>query len=175
MVEVPVLTRPHLVLADAGDDDRALGCTVAHLFQAELRLQCITGCTLLVVQRELLHPSVDAAAPRSDVDLGDAAGREFLDRHDDFFDDETAVADDRHVGTAHLALFGRVDVDVDDLRFGCERRHLAGDAVVEACTECDEQVALLHRRDRSCRAVHAGHAEAQRMVVGECTAPPSTW
>ena len=31
-----------------------------------------------------------------------------------------AVADDRHVGPAHLALLGRVDVDVDDLGVGGE-------------------------------------------------------
>ena len=44
---------------------------------------------------------------------------------------------------------------------------LAGDAVVEAGAEGDQQVALLHRRDRGGVAVHAGHAEAQRVVVGE--------
>ena len=78
-----------------------------------------------------------------------------------------AVADDRHVGAAHLAQLGGVDVDVDDLGVGRERVHLAGDPVVEPGAERDQQVALLHRRDRGVVAVHAGHAEAQRVVVGE--------
>ena len=81
--------------------------------------------------------------------------------------DVLAVADDRHVGPAHLALLGRVDVDVDDLGLGGEAVDLAGDAVVEAGAEGDQQVAALHRRDRRGVAVHAGHAERQRVVVGE--------
>ena len=72
-----------------------------------------------------------------------------------------------HVGPAHLALLGRVDVDVDDLGVGGEGRHLAGDPVVEPGAEGDEQVGLLHRRDRGGVAVHARHAEAQRVRVGE--------
>jgi hypothetical protein len=81
--------------------------------------------------------------------------------------DEAAVADDRHVGTADLALLGGIDVDVDDLGLGRERRDLAGDAVVEAGAEVDQQVALLHRRGGGGGAVHAGHAEVERVAVGE--------
>ena len=44
---------------------------------------------------------------------------------------------------------------------------LAGDAVVEAGAEGDQQVAPLHRSDRRGVAVHAWHAEGERMVVGE--------
>ena len=40
---------------------------------------------------------------------------------DQLLDDEAAVADDRHVGTADLAELGGVDVDVDDLGVGGER------------------------------------------------------
>ena len=48
-----------------------------------------------------------------------------------------------------------------------ERVDLAGDAIVEAGAERDQQIALLHRRDRRRVAVHAGHAETERVVVGE--------
>ena len=82
-------------------------------------------------------------------------------------DDETAVADDRHVGPAHLAELGGVDVDVDDLGALREAVELAGDAVVEARPQRDEQVGLLHRGDRGVVAVHAGHAQAPLVVVGE--------
>ena len=53
---------------------------------------------------------------------------------------------------------------------GCERRHLARDAIVEACAERDEQIALLHRGHRGVVAVHARHAQRKRMIVGECAA-----
>ena len=59
---------------------------------------------------------------------------------DELLDDEPAVADDRHVGAADLAQLGRVDVDVDDLGVGGEAVDLAGDPVVEAGAEGDEQV-----------------------------------
>jgi hypothetical protein len=76
-------------------------------------------------------------------------------------DDLAAVAHDRHVGPADLAELGGVDVDVDDLGVGGEAGHLAGDPVVEAAAQGDEQVGLLHRHDRRVVAVHAGHAQAQ--------------
>ena len=90
-----------------------------------------------------------------------------LEHGDELLDHEPAVAHDRHVGAAHLAELGGVDVDVDDLRLGGEGGHLAGDAVVEAAAQGDEQVGPLHRRDRGVVAVHARHAEGQRVAVGE--------
>ena len=54
---------------------------------------------------------------------------------------------------------------------GANADDLAGDTVVEARAEGDEQVGLLHRRDRGVVAVHARHAQAQRVLVGE-PAPP---
>ena len=92
---------------------------------------------------------------------------QLADRRDQLGDHGAAVADDRHVGPAHLALLGRVDVDVDDLGLGGEAVEPAGDAVVEAGAEGDQQVAALHRRDGGGVAVHPGHAEGQRVVVGE--------
>ena len=77
------------------------------------------------------------------------------------------VADDRHVGVAVLGDLGRVDVGVDDLGLGRERRQLAGDPVVEAGAEGDEQVGLLQGGDGGDRAVHARHAEVQRVAVGD--------
>ena len=68
---------------------------------------------------------------------------------------------------AVLADLGRVDVDVDDLGVRRERGELAGDAVVEPRAERDQQVGLLHRRHGRVVAVHAGHAEAELVRVGE--------
>ncbi len=166
----PVLARPHLVLADTRDHDRAVGCAIAQLFQTELWLQRRTGFALVVGKRELLAPPAHAAAPRANVGLLLPRLQQVIDRLHDFFDHETAIAHNRHIWSTHFALLGRVDVNVNDLRVRSERRHLAGNSVVETRTERDEQVALLQRRDRGCRAVHAGHTETQRMRIGERTA-----
>ena len=53
------------------------------------------------------------------------------------------------------------------LASGANAVDLAGDAVVEARPQRDQQVGLLHRGDRGVVAVHARHAEAQLVVVGE--------
>ena len=53
------------------------------------------------------------------------------------------------------------------LASGAKADDLARDPVVEAGAEGDEQVGLLHRRDGGVVAVHAGHAQAQRVGVGE--------
>jgi hypothetical protein len=97
-----------------------------------------------------------------------AVGRGAVVRHllDQVLDDLTHVTDDRHVGDAVLRDLGRVDVGVDHLGVRGERRQLTGDAVVEASPEGDDQVRLLQARDGGDRAVHAGHAEVERLAVG---------
>jgi hypothetical protein len=66
-------------------------------------------------------------------------------------------------------VLGRVDVDVDDLGLGGEGVDPAGDPVVEAAAQGDQQVATLHGGDRGVVAVHAGHAQAQGVRVGEAS------
>ena len=68
---------------------------------------------------------------------------------------------------AHLVELGRVDVDVDDLGLGGEGVDPAGDPVVEPAAQGDQQVGPLHGGDRGVVAVHARHAQAQRVGVGE--------
>ncbi len=166
IVELPALAGPHLVLTDARRDDRVVGRVVAQHVDAELRLERAV-LELLVDQRVLLLPRVWICAIHSSS-TGQSL-RAFSARTAFTISSMTrpAIADDRHVGTADLAELGRVDVDVDDLRAWCERTDLAGDAVVEARAERDEQIGLLHRGDRGVVAVHARHAEAQLVVVGE--------
>src|SRR6185436_6793075 len=108
--------------------DRALRRAVAKCLETELRLQRLAWLAGFVFERELLAPPADAALPRTRVGLGDARREQITDRLDQLLDHQTTVADDRHIGTAHLALLCRIDVDVDDLGVGRERRHLAGDA-----------------------------------------------
>ena len=53
------------------------------------------------------------------------------------------------------------------LASGGEGTDLARDPVVEAGSEVDQQVAALHRRHGGVVAVHAGHAQRERVGVGE--------
>ena len=53
------------------------------------------------------------------------------------------------------------------LRVRRERVEVAGDPVVEAGAQADDQVAALQAGDRGDGAVHAGHAEVLRVAVGE--------
>src|SRR5690606_37991362 len=69
---------------------------------------------------------------------------------------------------AVLADLGRVDVGVDDLGVRGEAVQPAGDPVVEAGSEGDDQVGLLQRGDGGDRTVHARHSHVQRVAVGEC-------
>ena len=73
------------------------------------------------------------------------------------------VADERHVDPDVLVDLGRVDVDVDLAGAGRVGLHVAGDAVVEAHAEGQQQVRLLHGRVHPRLAVHAHHAEVQRV------------
>ena len=69
-------------------------------------------------------------------------------------------ADDRDVDTHPLADRRRIDVDVDDLALdGREMLRVADHAVVEARTDGEEHVAVLHRHVRFVGTVHAEHAE----------------
>ncbi len=166
LLELPVLAGPHLVLADARGHDRALGGHVPQLLEDELGLEALALLGGLVGQRVLLLPAAEGGLPLGAVGLGGEAALGLQDL-DQLLDDQAAVAHDRDVRAPDLAQLGGVDVDVDDLGVGGEAVELAGDPVVEAAAQGDEQVRLLHGGDRRVVAVHARHAEAQRVAVGE--------
>ena len=79
------------------------------------------------------------------------------------FEHVAQVADQRHVDLDVLVDLGRIDLDVDLLRVGRVGGEVAGDAVVEAHAEGDQQVGLLDRVVDPRLAVHAHHAEVERM------------
>ena len=56
---------------------------------------------------------------------------------------------------------------MDDARPRRERGGLAGDAIVEAPADVEQHVALLDGAVHVDPAVHAGHAERERMILGE--------
>ena len=58
-----------------------------------------------------------------------------------FLEHALDIAHDGHVGGAVLADFRRIDVDVDDLGVRREGGQPAGDAIVEAHAQGDEEIA----------------------------------
>ena len=152
------------MLADAGHDDGVARRQVAQLLEHELRLEREARLALLVLERVGLLPPRDGRTPRGAVDVACTGDLQHLV---DGLDRLAGVGDDRHLGLADLAVFGRIDVDVHDLGVRGERVDLAGDPVVEPRAERQEEVRLLDGGDRGVVAVHAGHAEAQLVIVGE--------
>ena len=69
------------------------------------------------------------------------------------------VADDGDVDGPDFADFGGINVSVDDLGVGGEGFGLAGDPVVKAGADGNEQVGSLHAAHGGDRAVHSGHAQ----------------
>ena len=78
-------------------------------------------------------------------------------------EDGAHVADDAHVDRDVLVDLGRVDLDVDLLRVRRVRLQVAGDAVVEAHPQRDQQIGLLDGGVHPRLAVHPHHAEVQRV------------
>src|SRR5262249_5618111 len=74
---------------------------------------------------------------------------------------------DGHVGRLDLVDLRRVDVNVDDLAVFGEFADLAGDAVVEAHAQGQQQVGLVDGVVGVYGAVHAEHLQAQEVLTGE--------
>ncbi len=82
-------------------------------------------------------------------------------------EDFAQIADQRHIHLDVLVDLGGIDFDVDllgILRVGLE---IAGDAVVEAHAESEQQIGFLNGVVDPGFAVHSHHAEVQRMRSGE--------
>ncbi len=77
------------------------------------------------------------------------------------------VADDGQVRDLVLVDLRRIDVDVDDLAVLGELADLAGDAIVEADAERQQQVGLVDGVVGVDGAVHAEHLQAEEMIAGK--------
>ena len=90
-------------------------------------------------------------------------GEEGFEGLEDLFE----VADEGYVDFDVFVDFGGVDVDVDFFGVGGVVREVAGDAVVEAHAEGEEEVGLLDGVVDPGFAVHAHHAEVEGVGGGE--------
>jgi hypothetical protein len=71
----------------------------------------------------------------------------------------TGIRDDRQIDANVLVHARPVDIDVDLAAVRAERVEPAGDAVVEAAADRDDEIGLVHRHVRLIGPVHAEHAE----------------
>ena len=114
-------------------------------------------------------PVVNLRAPaaREAVLLRFVFGFQFLKVLDEFLHHAFDVADDRDIGDAVFADFGRVDIDMDDAGVAGKGGELASDAVVKPDAESDKKVAVGDAHVGGVTAVHARHADEVRMAGGQ--------
>ena len=159
LAEIEVLRGPHLVLADAGRDDRLA------LRQAVDLLDHVVGldqlAVAIVVHRVPALEAVEVRAPRRPVTAEAGALRVRAQR----LERRRQQPDVAPVHALDLVDLGRVDVDVRDaLRIRREALRHSRDAVVEARAERDQEIAVVDRVVREGRAVHAEHAHRERVL-----------
>ena len=153
------LRHPHLVLADVGDDGAAAAGRVA---DGARECPRATSPPRKPSHRGRTNPAI-SARHASHVARRDA--REQRRRIG------LGVADDADRHGNVLADLRGVELDVDDLGAPRERREVAGDAIVEAEPHADDEVGLLDGAVDVHLAVHAGHAEVERMRLGKRADP----
>ena len=147
------------MLADVGDDDGfafgGLPDVVDDMRRAQL---AIVWQFLDATDRGTARQVADPRDPRV-VPLG-------LHLREPFQQHRPQVALHGDIGAHVLVQLRRIDVDVDFLRVLGVRGQLAGDAVVEAHAEREQQVRFLDGVVHPRLAVHPHHAEVQRMLCG---------
>ena len=172
LVEREVLRRPHLVLTDAGADDRLVELT--SLFQQLVQpLDRVLRDDQILAgfgerQRFGFAPRVDLAEPFGVAATTDEVGVRVVFQHRvDVFECHLHVAVDRNVREFVLVNLALIDVDVDDFAVLGELGQLAGHAVVEAHAERDEQVGIVDGVVAVDGAVHPEHVQTEVIIVRE--------
>ena len=190
------LTRPHLMLADAGGDvGLALGHVIKrlddHLLQDDFAFLAAHVVNHVVAVGNLgrdavgegrfLLPFGDLREPGGVLLLDGALGNELVEAGQGVLD----VADDGEVGLAVLVQLGGVNVNVDNGAVLAEFLELAGHAVVKAHAEREQEVGAVlqldlrvvegfaelvfavHRPVGGGGTVHAEPAQRERMRLGK--------
>ena len=153
-----VLRLPHLVLANVGDDDGVFDAAGGLRFAPDV-VDDVRGVEVAVVRE--VDDVADGGGAFAGVDLaqpggvGALVGMSRQKELEDLFE----VADEGDIGADVLVDLGGVDLDVNLLRVGSVAGEVAGDAVVEAHAEGEEEIGLLDGVVDPGLAVHAHHAE----------------
>lgn len=70
---------------------------------------------------------------------------------------QVQIATQRHVRLTHFAQLRRIDIQMDHLRLRCKGIKAAGNPIVKAGADGDQQITLLHRQIGRLTAVHSQH------------------
>ena len=167
--EVVKLGGPHLVLPNLGGDDGVAVGDLVYLLADVLRHEFAIR-VLLVRQREIPLPRRDLCQPRGvrRIPIFALHGPQLLDQAQQA---HLHVTDDRQGDGDVLADRGWIDVDMDELGADAEFFKVAGDPVVEAGADGNDQIGLIHGHVRRVGAVHAQHAEPQVVAAGKAAQP----
>ena len=152
-----MLGGPHLVLSHAGDDDslpaRRLGELIDNVLGQQLVGLPYPHRRVFALQLlDVLYPLQVGGGGHLLVELQQ---------------DPLQISDDGDVHLDVLPYLRRVDVHVYLLGAQGEGAGFAGNAVVEAHSQGHEQVGLFYGKAGVCHTVHAGHTDAQDVIVGE--------
>ena len=136
-----------------------LGGELLQRLEDELRLECVAVCG--VAERELLAPGGELAQPWLGPGHGGPGSVECAQLVREVGKHLLQGADHGDIRLAELRDLSGVDVEMDDRCTRRERRELPRDAVVEACADGNQEIALVHRPVRPLRPVHPGPAEVE--------------
>ena len=123
------------------------------------RHKVAVGQVLDVAHRGIALQSIDVTPPLAAVDR--------LEAGQQFAQNLAQIADQGHIDFDVLVDFRGIDLHLDFLRLGRVGLQVAGNAVVKAHAERDQQVGILDRVVHPGFAMHAHHAEIQRVRCGE--------
>src|SRR6266849_8099645 len=148
------------MLADVGDDDGFAVGFFPDIVDDMRGVEVATiGQALNVAYRRLPFQLIDIANPG-----GIVAG---FDVWREPFENLARIADEGGVNLHVLIDLGAVDLNVDLAGALGVRAKVAGDAVVKTHADGNEEVGLLNGVVNPGFAVHAHHAEVQRIIGGE--------
>ncbi len=152
------------MLANVGGHERLSPGDLVELLDDGLRLYKLA--VMIVVEALDVTPGLDLLPPfckRFGIGLAVFA----IDELDQVREHRPCVTHDRDLHGDVLADRGRIDVDVDYLGVRTELGNVARDAVVEARSDGEQHVAIVHGHVGLVGAVHAQHADEQRVCRGE--------
>ena len=162
------LRRPHLVLADAGDEDRVRAGDRAEPLDARTAASSVPSVGPVVAERVASRASRRAAPTRPS---GRACRRPRPRPATARRSARRSPPCSRRRSARRRARFLPISAGSMStwmiFASGANAVELAGDPVVEPGAERDQQVGLLQRGDRGDVAVHAGHAQVLRVAVRE--------
>ena len=157
--EIEILRRPHLVLADAGGDDRLAAGQPVDLLDHVVRLDQLA--VAVVVHRILARAARRSARCHADQSRWKPLRLAVIEQRSS----ASGIRPTWLQSTRLTLLISEASISkcAMNLALRGELRRIAGDAVVEARAEREQAIAVIDRIVGECRAVHAEHAHRQRI------------